>query len=574
MSASFPRVDNSPTTLIPPGQTDIQTGLSKLDQILNGPLDAGIHRQMGRHLLDNADEYTGTDPYEWGPGRTKEFDIYDGDAGVASKPKDPRLKKDKDDGGDGTLKNDGSAKSSTLQDLFKADDPQVDKQKADAFNQPPAPYNRDEYYKKNPDHLDLGAWTDRLNQMSYDTKVREDEAERLAQGGQPRPGTDGTGAKNDDSFAKNPFAPPEVKRTGLSAEVGFGNYTPVPRASPFSTEQIERDSWHAGYENVERQDDGSGYSQTNLGAWRVSENGQSGSSASVGVGARAEAVQVFDVPGGGEVTVRGNVLAGGEASGGGKLKFGAAETTVAAGAEARAGIFGEAGATYRPVEFQTTILGAPIDLSPEISAAGRAFTGGEIGAGFKAGWRMVPDPTTGKVTPEAGIEAKGSAFIGGKVEAEGSVGMADVGSVGGSVAGLYGVGVEGKAKLGLGKDDKGRLKLKFEFKGAAALGLGLGWGFKGEINVDGLMRFGARVARANREVINKVKEGVNTAVNAVKNGVNTAVDKTKEAVNTAVDKAKEAVNTVVDKGKEVVNKVEDGLKNAAKKVKGLFGKIF
>ena len=45
MSASFPRVDNSPTNFVPPlGQPDPSANLGKLGEILNGPLDSGIQR--------------------------------------------------------------------------------------------------------------------------------------------------------------------------------------------------------------------------------------------------------------------------------------------------------------------------------------------------------------------------------------------------------------------------------------------------------------------------------------------------------------------------------------------------
>ena len=320
--------------------------------------------------------------------------------------------------------------------------------------------------------------------------------------------------------------------------------------------------------------------------------GKKAGTASFGMGTRAEVANVYDLPGSGEATVRANGLAGFESSAGGKFKAKATEGNISAGAEMRAGVFGEVGGDYRPVTWEPKIFGAPIDLSPEVSGAGRVFTGGELGAGFKTAWRLVPDPASGKLAPEAGIEAKGSAFIGGKAEGEATLGVAGIGNVGGSGAVLYGAGVEGKAKLGLGKDDKGRTKLRFELKGALALGLGLGAGIKGEINVDGLMRFGANLARANREVVQKVSQGVNTAVNTMKNaadtvkrgvetaantvkqGVEKAANTVKQGVETAVDKTKEVVNTVVEKGKEVVDKVEEGVKTAASKVGGFFKGLF
>jgi hypothetical protein len=566
MSASFPRVDNSPTQFVPPPgqQPDPLSNLGKLSEILNGPLDNGLQRQMaGKHLLENADQYE-DNPVDWEErGKGKEHEFWSKDAGVCAKPKDPRLKKDKGKDGEGEAlpkEGDAAAKSPTLQDLFKADDKQDEKKKAEAFDEKPKPYDSEAYYKKNPGHLDGGRATDWLNQQAYETKVRNDAG---------------------DSGDKKPLVDTQVKRTGLSADTQYGNYTPELREGPLSNTVIERKAWHAGHEEVKRLHGGDGFTQTNRGLWTLTEDGKNAGTGSFGMGTRAEYAEVHDLPGSGEATVRANGLAGFEASGGGKFKVKPEAATISAGAEMRAGVFGEVGGDYRPVTWEPKVFGAPINLSPELSGAGRVFTGGEVGAGFKAGWRFVPDPTTGKTSPEAGIEAKGSAFIGGKAEGEASVGVADIGKVGGSVAGLYGVGAEGKAKLGLAKDEQGRTKLRFELKGALALGLGLGLGVKGEINIDGLVRFGANVARVNREAFHKVSEGVKTAVNTVKHaaetvktGVETAVNKTKEAVNNVVDKAKEVVNTVADKGKEVVDKVEEGVKKAAGKVKGFFKGLF
>lgn len=578
MSANFPRVDTTTPTLVPPqAQPDPFADRSKLDLIMNGPLDSGIHRQMtGRHLLENADQYT-DNPYDW-EERPKGigFDLWDKQLGVADKPKDPRLKKDKDGEGDGKVKGEGTDKPRTLEELFKAED---NKKKADAFDEKPKPYDRDKYYDKNQGHLDGGRFTDWVNQQAYETKVRKDEREEREKLGTPAPKGGG------DSFAKKPFTDPEVKRTGISAETHYGNFTPELREGPFSNVEVQRDAWHLGHEQVNRLNGGEGYTQTNRGLWTLTEEAKKGATASFGMGTRAEFANVFDLPGSGQATVRANGLAGFESSAGGKFKFKPHETNISAGAEMRAGVFGEVGGTYRPVTWEPKIFGAPINLSPEVSGAGRVFTGAELGAGFKAGWRLVPDPVSGKMSPEAGIEAKGSAFIGGKAEGEATVGLAGLGNVGGSVAGLYGVGAEGKARLGLGKDEAGRTKLKFELKIAAALGLGLGFGIKGEINVDGLMRFGANFVRANREFFNKVGEGAKTAINTVKNGVENAfnrtkvfaenaVEKTKEVVNTAVEKTKEFAENAVDKVKEVGEKIGDGVKKAANKVKNFFKKLF
>lgn len=571
MSANFSRIDTESTTFLPPltpqeGQIDVP---GKLGDYLRdgGPLDSGIQRQMaGKQLLENADQYA-DNPVDWEEApKSKEFEFWDKSSGVVDKPKDYRLKKDKD--GDGGVKDDSTTKPRTLGELFEAED-----RKNQQTTEPPGdkskPYDRDKYYDKNPGHLDGGRATDWLNQKSYETKLREKEAEKAAAGDTPNKSG---GAKGDD---KSLFMEPEVKRTGLSADTHYGNYTPELREGPLSDVEIRRDAWHAGHEEVNRLNGGAGYSQTNGGVWTLEENGKNAGTGSVGAGARAEIANHIDLAGSGDLTLRANGMVGFEGSGGGKLKVGAEHTTITAGAEARVGAAGEFGGTYRPVTFEPTILGAPINLSPEVNWAGRVFNGAEAGAGFKAGWRLVPDPATGKMSPEAGIEAKAAAFVGGKAEGEATVGLGGVGNVGGSVAGLYGIGAEGKAKLGLAKDESGKTKLKFELKGALAFGLGLGLGVKGEINVDGLVRFGANLAKANRAFIQKVNKGVNTAVNTVKNGVNTAVNTVKNAANTVANKGKEVVDTVAEKGKEVVNKVADTVKEGAKKVgkffKGLFG---
>ncbi|WP_140635035.1 hypothetical protein [Methylibium rhizosphaerae] len=581
MSANFSRVESGTTTFVPPlGQPDPSADLSKLDRILNGPLDSGIQRQMaGKHLLENADQYADS-PVDWEERpKGKEYDFWNKETGVADKPKDPRLKKDK--GGEDAGKADGPANPRTLEEHFKAEDAEANKKKAEAFGEQPKPYDRDKYYDKNKGHLDAGRATDWLNEKAYETKVRDNEREKLGNdGGSGKASSDG-----GESFLKKPFTDPEFKRGGLSAETQYGNYTPKLREGAFSNVEVQRDAWHAGHEQVKRLNGGEGYTQTNRGLWTLTEEAKKGGTASFGMGTRAEFANVFDLPGSGEATVRSNALAGFESSAGGKMKFKPQETNISAGAEVRAGLFGEVGGSYRPVTWEPKIFGAPINLSPEIAGEGRVFTGGELGAGFKAGWRLTPDPATGRMSPEAGIEAKGSAFIGGKAEGEGSVGLAGVGNVGGSVAGLYGVGAEGKAKLGLAKDEKGRTKLKFELKGALALGLGLGAGIKGEINIDGLMRFGANVARVNREAIHKVSEGVKTAVNTVKNAAENAfdrtkafaenaVEKTKEVANTVVDKTKEVAKTAVEKVKEVGEKIGDGVEKAAKKVGSFFKGLF
>ncbi|MDR7149937.1 hypothetical protein J2W49_001892 [Hydrogenophaga palleronii] len=569
MSATFSRIETEPTAYVPPlpppeGQTDTP---GKLGTYLRdgGALDSGIHRQMaGKQLLENADQYA-DNPVEWEEApKGKELEFWDKSSGVVDKPKDPRLKKDKD--GDGGVKNDSTTKSSTLGELFEAED-RKNQQTTESSGNKSKPYDRDKYYDKNPGHLDGGRATDWLNQKSYETKLREKEAEKAAAGDTP---SKSAGAKGDD---KSLFTDPSIKRTGLSADTHYGNYTPELREGPLSDHEIRRDAWHAGHEKVNRLNGGAGYSQTNAGVWTLEEKKKNAGTGSVGVGARAEIANNIDVAGSGELTLRANGMAGFEGSGGGKFKVGAAQTTLNAGAEARVGAAGEFGGTYRPVTFEPKILGAPINLSPEINWAGRGFNGAEVGAGFKSGWRMVPDPMSGKMSPEAGIEAKAAAFVGGKAEGEATVGLGGVGNVGGSVAGLYGLGAEGKAKVGLTKDESGKTKLKFELKGALALGLGLGLGVKGEINIDGLMRFADNLVKANQAFLNKVGHGAQTAINTVKQGVSTAVADVKQVANKAFDTVKDVANTVVDKVKEAATKtLKEGVSTAAVEAKQVANK--
>lgn len=540
MSTTYPRLDADPTAFAPPPShpDPFANTPGKLGDILRngGPLDSGIHQQMaGKHLLENADQYTDS-PVEW-EERPKgiESDLWNKEYGVAGKPKDPRQKKDKDPS-------------------------KTESKQAEVSDKP---YDRDKYYDKNSGHLDGGRATDWLNQKAYETKAND--------------------AGNGST--KSSFTESSIKRTGLSADTHYGNFTPELRDGPLSEVEVHRKGWHKGHEDVSRLNGGNGYSQTNHGVWAVKEEAKKAGTGSFGMGARAEVANVFDLPGSGQATVRANGLAGFESSGGGKFKVKASETNISAGGEARAGVFGEVGGNYRPVTIEPKIFGAPINLSPEVNWAGRVFNGAEAGAGFKSGWRLTPDIATGKMSPEAGIEAKAAAFVGGKAEGEATVGLGGIGNVGGSAAGLYGIGAEGKAKLGLSKDESGKTKLKFELKGALALGLGLGVGIKGEINIDGLLRFGSNVVNANRAFFNKVGQGANTAINTVKQGVSAAVTTTKEVAKKAVEtvkavapkvveKAKEVATKVADTVKTVTDKVEEGIKEGAKKVGSFFKGLF
>ena len=542
-----------------------------------------LRRELaGKHLLDDADEYEGSsvagDPYNWQePPKSKGFDLWHLNSGVVEKPKDPRFKKDDD-----------AASPRTLGEHFAAED-------ANTFRSNPKPYDSAAYYDKNKGHLDLGPATDWVNKNAFDTKQRQ------------RQKTQSDGAEPADSgstgLLKNRIDDPTVKRNGLSPGVHYGTFTPDLKDDLFSTEEVERRSWHAGMEDVDRLNGGAGYSQTNLGLWSLDEHNKHGDTADAGLGARAEIVNVFQT-GAGETVVRANGLAGIEGSAGVKAKFKPYNTNVAIGAELRGGLFGEAGVTYRPVRFEPTIAGARIDLSPEIGATGRVFTGGEIGGGFKATWRMLPDPLTGKLSPEVGVEAKGAAFVGGKAEMDGSVGAAGIGSVGGNAAGLYGLGAEGKARFGIAKDDQGRRKLRFELKFAAALGLGLGFGIRGEINIDGLMRFGVGLVQANKQIAraiinfaqaagskvsetwnsiikgagqglgeagNAVKKVAKKAGKAIKEAVKDVGNGIKKAASTVGGAIKNAANTVAETAKNVAKDVGNAVKSVGNKIKHLLG---
>lgn len=577
MSSQFPRVNSDPSLFLPPQPEPANDPFAlipgKLGDFLRsgGPLDSGIQRQMGsKYLLDNMDaQPQGADPFDWEEGQQyKGFDKTL-EKGATDKPKDPRLKKDK---GDNTEVG-GKEKSEprTLQELI--DEEKANQKKASAFEEKP-PYNQKKYYEKNPDHLNLGKATDWVNQQSYETKVRNQELEdkKAAQKeahkrGDP-PVKDDKPSEKQGMF-QDRFDKTDVKRTGISAETHYGSFTPEMREGPFSNIEIERHSTHLGHEEVKRLNGGRGYSQTNAGMWGMTEAIKRGGTVGGGMGARAEIVDVIDT-GAGDLTLRANGLLGVEASSGSKFKFKPHETNISTGSEIRAGLFGEGGVTYRPVEWEPKIFGAPLNLSPEVEGVGRVFNGGELGAGMKMGWRLIPDPISGKLSPEIGMEAKGAAFVGGKAEGEVMVGLAGVGKIGGSAAVLYGAGVEGKASLGLTKDDKDRTRFKGELKFGAALGLGATFGVKFDINVDGLMRFGGNLMKANKEFFNKAGAVFDTATHKVAETAKQALTKVEEVGKEVVNKVEEVGKEVVNKVEEVANKAVEGVKKAAKKIKKFF----
>ena len=156
MSSQFPRVNSDPNLFVPPQPEPANDPFAlvpgKLGDFLRngGPLDSGIQRQMGsKYLLDNMDaQAPGADPFDWEEGdKYKSIDKVpvpkklqgvfgtdklevNGDYGAADKPKDPRLKKDKD--GDKTeVEGKGKNEPRTLQDLI--DEEKANQKKSSAF---------------------------------------------------------------------------------------------------------------------------------------------------------------------------------------------------------------------------------------------------------------------------------------------------------------------------------------------------------------------------------------------------------------------------------------------------------
>lgn len=531
MSSQFPRIGNDPAAFVPPQTNTTNDPFAsipgKLGEFLRGggQLDTTIRRQMegSRYLQDDMEALADSDQYDWSQGGKlggeKTWDF-----GATDKPKDGRLKEDKTE-----VAGKDSTEPHTLRKMM--DDEKARQQKESAFND--KPYDKQKYYDKNSQHLDGGKATDWLNQKAYGTKLREQQAEAGKEAG--KSGSDKRGAEGSKSgLFKDRVDDTDVKRGGITAETHYGSFTPTLLEGSLSSNKVTRDSTHTGYENVNRLGEGTGYTQTNAGTWGTRESAKGGRTFDGGMGARAEGVNTYSTGNGGELTVRGTALAGAEGSVGGKFGVGPLETTIQGGAEARVGLFGEAGVTYQPVEWKPTVFGAPIDLSPQVDVTTRTFTGAEVGAGGKMGWRLLPDPAGGKMSPEMGAEGKAAAFAGGKAEAEGMVGAADVGKAGGSVAGLYGIGAEGKAALGLNKDEKGRTRLKGELKLGASLGIGLTLGVKFDINVDGISRFGSNVIQKSKQFFNKVGNAVKDAPEKVAQAFDEAADKVKGAAKDAL----------------------------------------
>jgi len=572
MSAQFPTRVLDPNITLPPAHDPAQDPLSnvpgKLGALFNsdGPINSGLRTATAsKSLLGAADEFE-NNPVDWEEApKTNEYELFGKDKGVAAKPKDPRLK-------DKSAGKDGGAADKACKDTTSGHESK--------------PYDKEKYYDKNKGHLDLGGTTDRLNELAYETAKRkkQEDASKGANGGRTDDKSPWSLPPSDTkpkSGLRDCIAEPDVKRTGISASAGYGDYTPTLRENPLDTgKEIAYRSSHAGHENVKQLNGGAGYAIENRGAWtneqRITRDGEDqgvgkGKSHSAGAGLRGNAATVLRA-GPGQVQLSGESLAGAETSAGIKAKASLLETNLSAGSEARVGLFAEGAVNYRPVNVEPKIFGAPINLSPEVGGAARVFNGAEVGASTKMGWRLTPDPITGKMEPECGVQAKASAFVGGMAEADGSVGLGGIGNVGGTVGGMYGIGGYGKAKLGL---EKGRLKGELKF--GAALGLGMSLGVKVDINVAGLMTFGSNLIKANKAAVNKITNVVTNAARTVSKGASTAVDAVKNVAKKAASVVKKTANKVADKVKEPAKKVADTVKHVAEKVadgaKSFFGKL-
>lgn len=581
MSAQFPLRGSDPNAAIPlaPNPTlDDPFGNvpGKIGDLLrsDSPLNSGLRNATAsKHLLEHTDQLEDGPINFVEPPKTQEFDLgKEKGTGISAKVKDPRLKnKDKDktqaDGADGDSKAEGKDK----------------KDKKDKDPLEAKPYDHDEFYKKNPNQLHFGGVSDFLNQKAYETSLRkaqQEAAEKAAKEGKqgdaspwgltpqgPQPRADGGW--------KDRVATPQYKQTGLTSDnLAYGNNTPKLSENPWlETKEITRDASNLGYRQTTELNGGKGYSQVTAGTWglneRVSKGGElqdadKGSTFSGGAGVRTDLATVVDA-GPGQAMFQLNTLAGAEGSAGMKFKAGPLATQVAVGAEGRVGMYSEGAVTYRPVNFEPKIFGAPINLSPEISTGGRVSpVGAEAGASAKIGYSFIPDPTTGKLTPQIGADLKASAFAGGMAEGDVGVGIGGIGKVGVTYGALYGIGAFGKAKLGLEKDG-GKSKLRFDFKFGAALGVGTSFGFKGEINVDGLMRFGANLVKANKAVFRSISRGFNNGLAAAREAASKALDGVKNAAHTVANKVKETANKVADKVKETAQKAADAVKETAEK---------
>jgi hypothetical protein len=538
MSPQFPRVNGDPNVLLLP--LDPTTGdpfagvRGKLGEFLRGggPLDGVIHREMGsQELLDNGRAPPeGPSPFDWQEVLKYRFAEKTDENGAAYKPRDLRLAQDKNS----EKTQDGGKTGNELLMLREWVNEDGEQKKADPSN---TKTKGKLEYSKDLSQFERKRTTEWSNEKTnnHTQPERQHKPEKQADAKTPDAG------RRNNGFARDRTDETGPKRAPLSAETNYGNYTPdITDGS--GKEDVKSKTWKSGHEDVNRLNDGNGSSKTNAGLWTLTQETKTGGTAAFGMGMQGEIVDVIKA-GPGELTLRANGLFGMETSAGGKFSLSPENFELSAGAEMRAGLFGEAGFGYRPVNWQPKIFGSLIDLSPEVEGAGRVFAGGELGGGIKAGWRLKTDPKTGKTVPEAGIEAKANAFAGGKAEGDASVGVGSVGKVGGSAAALGGVGVEGKASLGVKKDQSGRRKLKFELKAGAALGVGASFGVKGEINLEGLLSFVEGVVKGGKKAVNKVGKAFKGAADKVREGF---TDFT-EAIGKTATKAGEKIKAFFNK---------------------------
>ena len=530
MSSQSPRVERDSTAFFTPLRDPLadpsQSRNAKLGDMLRqgGPLDSGM-RQLGSTLFSgDVDEHANKEvcgePFDWRRlQKTKVFGP-DGESGSAGLPTNLRLKQDKDAG----QPHDGGKPGSGLTELREWVAEEGAPKKTDAFS-PKLSDGKLEYAKdvRQFERRRTNEWSNEKTGGSTQPDAKTPDATRR-----------NTGFTRDRTTDRTDE--PTRKHAPLSAETHYGNYTPDLREGR-ANDDVKRNTWKSGHEDVNLLNEGNGSSKTNAGLWTVTQETQRGGTAAFGMGMQGEAVDVIKA-GPGELTLRANGLFGMETSAGGKFSLSARDVELSAGAELRAGAFGEAGFGYRPGTWEPKLFGVPIDLSPELEGAGRVFAGGELGGGIKAGWRLKTDPATGKTVPEAGIEAKANAFAGGKAEGDASVGVSGLGKVGGSAAALGGVGVEGKASLGVKREPGGHRKLKFELKAGAALGVGASFGVKGEIDLEGLLRFFEGVGKAGKKVVDKVGGAFKGAARKVKDGVTGAAKAIAKTATNAVDKVK------------------------------------
>jgi len=530
MSSQSPRVERDSTAFFTPLRDPLadpsQSRNVKLGDMLRqgGPLDSGM-RQLGSRLFSgDVDEHANTEacgePFDWQRlQKTKVFG-QDGESGPAGVLTNLRLKQDKDAG----KPHDGGKTGNGLLELREWVAEEGAPKKADAFS-PKLSDGKLEYSKdgRQFERKRTSEWSNEKTGGSTQADAKTPDATR-----------------RNNGFTRDRTDEPTRKRAPLSAETHYGNYTPDLREGR-ANDDVKRNTWKSGHEDVHLLNEGNGSSKTNAGLWTLTQETKRGGTAAFGMGMQGEVVDVIQA-GPGELTLHANGLFGMETSAGGKFSLSARDVELSAGAELRAGAFGEAGFGYRPVTWEPKLFGVPIDLSPELEGAGRVFAGGELGGGVKAGWRLKTDPATGKTVPEAGIEAKANAFAGGKAEGDASVGVSGLGKVGGSAAALGGVGVEGKASLGVKRDPGGHRKLKFELKAGAALGVGASFGVKGEIDLEGLMRFFEGVGKAGKKVVNKVGGAFKGAARKVKEGVTGAAKAIAKTTTKAVDKVKAFFN--------------------------------